>query len=137
MPLDRRLLQRTEGRRTILGPFGIQILLLTTVGAKSGQRRTSPLLYVRDGNSLIVVGSNYGGDHHPAWSANLLKTPQARVTMVGTTIPVTAELLRGEESDAAYQLMTDVTRTYAEYRSRTDRAIRVFRLTATTAAGQP
>jgi deazaflavin-dependent oxidoreductase (nitroreductase family) len=129
-PLDRRLLERSRGRYTILGPIAAPTMLLTTIGAKSGLRRSSPLLYARDGESLIVVGSNFGQQRHPAWSSNLLANPEAVVTIGGVDVPVRATLLTGTEAEAAYQLMAQVARTYTEYRSRTDRQIRVFRLDA-------
>jgi deazaflavin-dependent oxidoreductase (nitroreductase family) len=127
-PVDRALLQRSRGRFTLLGPVAAPTLLLTTTGAKSGQPRTSPLLYGRDGDTLIVVGSNFGQDHHPAWTGNLLARSDAVVTMAGHDIPVHAELLAGAEAERGYQLMVDTVRTYAAYRNRTDRQIRVFRL---------
>lgn len=129
-PLDGWLLKRTKGRFTVLGPIAAPVMLLTTTGAKSGQQRQSPLLFGRDGDTLIVVGSNFGQDKHPAWSANLLAHPDAVVTMGGKDIPVRATRLEGDEAEAGYQLMVDTVRTYAAYRDRTDRDIRVFRLTA-------
>lgn len=106
-------------------------MLLTTTGAKSGLARMSPLLYARDGDSLIVVGSNFGQDRHPAWTGNLIAHPDTViVTIGGADVPARAELLTGDEAEAGYQRMAEATRTYTEYRSRTDRAIRVFRLTA-------
>ena len=129
-PLDGWLLRRTKGRFTVLGPIAAPVMLLTTTGAKSGQQRQSPLLFGRDGDTLIVVGSNFGQDKHPAWSANLLAHPDAVVTMGGKDIPVRATRLEGAEAEAGYQLMVDTVRTYAAYRDRTDRDIRVFRLTA-------
>lgn len=128
-PLDGWLLRRTKGRVTVLGPIAAPVMLLTTTGAKSGQPRQSPLLFGRDGDTLIVVGSNFGQERHPAWSANLLAHPEAVVTMGGTDIPVLATRLAGDEAEAGYQLMVDTVRTYAAYRDRTDRDIRVFRLT--------
>jgi deazaflavin-dependent oxidoreductase (nitroreductase family) len=128
-PFDRKLLVRSRGRYTVLGPTGSPVLLLTTTGAKSGLPRTTPLVFARDGDSVVVVGSNFGQEHHPAWTGNLLKTPQAVVTIGGKDIPVTAELHEGEAAEAAYRLMTDMASTYDAYRSRTGRAIRVFRLT--------
>lgn len=127
-PLDRRLLLRSHGRYTVLGPFGLPTLLLTTTGARSGLPRTTPLLFSRDGDSIVVVGSNFGQAHHPAWSGNLRAHPEAVVTIGGRAIPVLAEQLHGEEAEAAYRRMVELARTYAEYRSRTDRDIRVFRL---------
>lgn len=129
MPLDRKLLIRTEGRRTVLGPIGAPMLLLETVGRKSGQVRVSPLLFARDGGSALVVGSNFGQEHHPAWTGNLLAEPSGTIVVRGQRIPVTAELLAGTEADAAYQEMVAVTAVYATYKGRTDRNIRVFRLT--------
>jgi deazaflavin-dependent oxidoreductase (nitroreductase family) len=131
-PLDRKVLIRTKGRKTILGPIGAPTMLLTTIGAKSGLARTSPLLFARDGDdSIIVVGSNFGQQRHPAWSGNLIAHPDdVTVTTGGVDIPVRAELLTGADADAAYRLMEAETRTYNEYKSRTDRTIRVFRLTA-------
>lgn len=129
MPLDRKVLLRTDGRRTLLGPIGAPTLLLETTGRKSGERRLSPLLFARDGRSAIVVGSNFGQEHHPAWTANLLAEPSAVVVVGGRRIPVRATLLDGEEAEAAYRKMIEVTSVYQVYRGRTDRRIRVFRLT--------
>lgn len=129
-PLDRRLLVRSRGRLTVLGPVGAPVLLLTTTGARSGLPRTTPLVFGRAGDDVLVVGSNFGRASHPAWSGNLLATPQALVTIGGTDIPVTAELLEGEAAEAGYRTMVELARTYSEYRNRTDRSIRVFRLSA-------
>jgi len=130
-PLDRRILVRSRGRFTALGPIGAPTLLLTTTGAKSGLPRTTPLLFGREGDSVLVVGSNFGQARHPAWTGNLLKNPRAVVTIGGEDIPVTAELLQGEAAQTGYRAMVELARTYSEYRARTDRVIRVFRLTAT------
>lgn len=127
-PLDRWLLRRTNGRLTVLGPFGAPTMLLTTTGSKSGLPRTSPLLYVREPGRLYVVGSNFGQDHHPAWSSNLLADPQATVTIGRKDVPVVATLLTGGERDRVWQLFVDLARTYDAYRDRTNRDIRVFAL---------
>ena len=127
-PLDRRILLRTNGRYTMLGPIGAPVLLLTTTGAKSGLPRTTPLLYGRLGEDLVVVGSNFGQDHHPAWTGNLLKQPAAKVALAGQQIVVHATRLTGAEAEAAYGVMEGEAATYAEYRNRTDRQIRVFRI---------
>jgi deazaflavin-dependent oxidoreductase (nitroreductase family) len=132
MPLDRRILIRTGGRRTMLGPIGAPTLLLETIGRKSGQPRVSPLLFARDGSSVIVVGSNFGQAHHPAWTGNLIADPDAVAVAGGNRIAVRAALLEGDEAEAAYQEMVAVASTYASYRGRTDRHIRVFRLTPTS-----
>ncbi|KAA1417684.1 nitroreductase family deazaflavin-dependent oxidoreductase [Nocardioides humilatus] len=129
MPLDRKLLVRTRGRKTILGPVGAPTLVLETIGRKSGLPRLSPLLYTRDGDAVIVVGSNFGQEHHPAWTGNLIAHPEVRVISGGVEVPVVAELLTGDEAAAGWQMMVDNISVYAAYKSRTDRDIRVFRLT--------
>jgi deazaflavin-dependent oxidoreductase (nitroreductase family) len=132
-PLDRRILMRTRGRYTVLGPIGAPTLLLTTTGAKSGQPRTTPLLYCRDGDRLLVIGSNFGQQHHPAWTANLRKHPAATVTIGGVDVAVTARQLDGPERQRAIDTFVELMRVYAAYLDRTDREIRVFALEAGTA----
>lgn len=129
MPWDRRLLMRTRGRRTLLGPIGAPMLVLETIGRKSGRPRLSPLVFSRDGDSVIVVGSNFGQDHHPAWTGNLIAHPRARIVSGGVEVPVDAELLVGAEAEAGWQRMVQTSPVYAVYKTRTDRDIRVFRLT--------
>ena len=137
-PLDRRLLTRSRGRFTVLGPIGAPTLLLTTTGAKSGRSRTSPLLYCRDGDRLLVIGSNFGQSHHPGWTANLRARPEAVVTIGGVDVPVTGTLLEGAERQRAIDAFIDLTAVYAAYLSRTDREMRVFALTPRESAdGEP
>ena len=77
-PLDRRLLQRSNGRFTILGPIGAPTVLLTTTGRKSGQPRTSPLLYIRDNGRLIVVEEQLRPVHPPGMDSQTFSpTPLA------------------------------------------------------------
>jgi deazaflavin-dependent oxidoreductase (nitroreductase family) len=127
VPLDRRLLQRSGGRYTMLGPFGSPLLLLTTTGARSELPRTTPLVYLRDGRQILLAGSNFGQDRHPAWSTNLLAHPDAEVTIGGQKIAVRARLLEGHERDAAWAEFVAVG-PYRVYEHRTDRTIRVFAL---------
>jgi deazaflavin-dependent oxidoreductase (nitroreductase family) len=129
-PFDRYVIKRSHGHYTALGPLGAPTMLLTTTGALSGERRTTPLLFARDGDDILVAGSNFGQAHHPAWSKNLIVHPVAIATVGGRAVPVTAELLRGDEALAGFEKMIEVVPVYAEYRNRTDRAIRVFRLRA-------
>ncbi|WP_385635021.1 nitroreductase/quinone reductase family protein [Streptomyces sp. SudanB5_2050] len=108
------------------GPFeGGDLLLLTTTGARSGASRTTPLGYVRHGDSLVVVGSNLGGPRHPGWYYNLLAHPVVRVE-VGTSsfeaLAVPAEGARREE------LFVHVVRAvpgYGDYQDRTRRPLPV------------
>lgn len=130
MPLDRKILLRTGGRRTLFGPLGAPMLVLETTGRKSGQARQSPLIFAPEGESVIVVGSNFGQAKHPAWTGNLIAHPDATIVTGGKRIGVRATLLEGTEAEEAYGKLVGLTAVYAEYKSRTDRAIRVFRLTS-------
>jgi deazaflavin-dependent oxidoreductase (nitroreductase family) len=109
--------------------FGLPTLLITTTGRRSGQPRTQPLLYVTDGDALVVVGSNWGQQYHPAWSANLLADPSATVNVDGEDIPVRASLVDGAERDRLWRLLREKWPAYRAYEQRAaDREIRIFRL---------
>uniref|UniRef100_UPI000934F3F4 nitroreductase/quinone reductase family protein n=1 Tax=Rhodococcus marinonascens TaxID=38311 RepID=UPI000934F3F4 len=129
-PVDRRLLERTNGRFTILGPIAAPVVLLTTTGRKSGAPRTTPLLFHREGKQIFVVGSNFGQEQHPAWTGNLLADPHAVVTIGGVKIPVTATLLAEPERARIYQSFEHIARVYGVYEHRTHREMRVFALAA-------
>ncbi|MFE7796927.1 nitroreductase family deazaflavin-dependent oxidoreductase [Nocardia sp. NPDC057440] len=128
-PLDRALLERTDAKYTVLGPIGAPVILLTSIGRKSGEPRTQPLLYVHDGSTLYVIGSNFGQARHPAWTANLLANPQATVAIAGERIPVQATLVAEADKDAVFARFVDITGAYDAYRSRTTRDLRIFALT--------
>ncbi|MDT5221165.1 MAG: hypothetical protein QOF15_3270 [Mycobacterium sp.] len=128
-PVDRQLLRRSNGRLTIFGPVGIPLLLLTTIGRKSGERREIPLTYMREGDRLFLLGSNYGQANHPAWSWNLLADSNAWVTMGGKEIEVVATQLTGTERNRIFRKFADFAANYDAYRGRTDRELRVFELT--------
>ena len=72
VPADRVLLRISGGRFGVGAAVGLRTLLLTTIGRRSGSPRQVPLLYVERGGGYVVIGSNWGGEEHPAWSANLL-----------------------------------------------------------------
>ncbi len=129
-PLDRRLHRWSRGRWSVVGRDQLPSLLITTTGRRSGLPRTQPLLYVTDGDDLVVVGSNWGRPHHPAWSANLLAQPRARVALGGHEFDVHATLATGAERDRLWPLLLRIWPGYAAYAKRADnREIRVFRLT--------
>ncbi|MFQ6393564.1 nitroreductase family deazaflavin-dependent oxidoreductase [Nocardia sp. KC 131] len=128
-PLDRALLERTDAKYTVLGPIGAPVILLTSIGRKSGEPRTQPLLYVHDGDTLYVIGSNFGRAEHPAWTGNLLANPQATVAIAGERIPVRATPVADTDKDAVFARFVELTGAYDAYRSRTTRELRIFALT--------
>lgn len=102
------------------------VLLLTTIGRKTGKQRTTPLLYMADGDDLIVVGSNGGKDQAPLWWSNLLHEPHAQVNVNGQLREVVAHQAEGEERKRLWPLLLKMYATYAEYQTRTLREIPVM-----------
>jgi deazaflavin-dependent oxidoreductase (nitroreductase family) len=128
-PMDRALLRVTRGKVGVGTAIGVRTLLLTTVGRHSGVAREVPLVFVRHGKGLLVVGSNWGGERHPAWTGNLLANPEATVAMAGRTAPVRGRLLDGDERDRAWLDVVAYWPAYDTYKSRAgQREIRVFLL---------
>lgn len=83
-PLDRLLLRLSHGRVSVPGVFtGLPVVMLTTIGAKSGQPRTVPLVGLRDGEKVVVIASNFGQAHYPAWYYNLRAHPEATLELPG------------------------------------------------------
>ncbi|MEM9202345.1 MAG: nitroreductase family deazaflavin-dependent oxidoreductase [Actinomycetota bacterium] len=107
-------------------------LVLYTIGAKSGQRRETPLEAVpSDGNSWVIVGSNFAREHHPAWTGNLIAHPDCEILVRGTTMTARATLLDGDERDAAWQEALAHFGGWQAYTDITDRSFRIFRLSPT------
>lgn len=111
--------------------MGMDTLILTTVGAKSGVVRTNPVAYVAETeDSWLIVASAVGAPNNPAWYYNLAAHPdQVQVEHAGQTIPVTAEQLHGEERDIAWRRVVGGIPRFGQYQERTDRELPVIRLT--------
>jgi len=127
VPLDRRLLKLTKGKYPLFGPTTLPTLLLTTTGRKSGQPRATALNYLPDGDRLLILGSNFGQQHHPGWTSNLLAHPEATVAIGGAEVPVRAGLLEGPDRGEALRRFLAYP-MYRSYRSRTERDLRLFAL---------
>jgi deazaflavin-dependent oxidoreductase (nitroreductase family) len=127
--VDTALQRWSGGRLAAMRLAGLTSVLLTTTGHRTGLSRTLPLLAIPDGGSLIIIGSNFGRPEHPAWSANLLANPEATVRLRGHTFPVTATFLKGDDRAEAWASATRVWPAFDIYASRSDREIRVFRVT--------
>ncbi len=122
---------RTNGGK-VSGQFeNADLLLLATTGAKSGQSRVSPLAYFRIDGKLIIIGSFAGSPVSPAWVHNLRANPQARVEIGTDEFAVTARELPSDERDAIFPKITAAAPGFAEYQSKTSRAIPLFELQRT------
>ncbi|MFI8105992.1 nitroreductase family deazaflavin-dependent oxidoreductase [Streptomyces sp. NPDC086023] len=127
--MDRAVHRLTRGK-VMLSAQMLPGVILTAKGAKSGQPRTTPLACMPEeaAGTWILIGSNFGRPGHPAWTANLLKHPDAEVSWRGQDIAVRARLLAGEERAEAWQAVLRFWPPYATYQARIEREIRLFRL---------
>ena len=133
--LHRGLYRATGG--VIGGRFrGGSVLLLTTVGRKTGQARTWPLLYFPDGNAFVIVGSNGGQAMHPAWYLNLAKNPAATIEVGRQRLRVQAKQAAGAERERLWQLVIRTLPFYADYQKMTQREIPLMILTPEESNGQ-
>jgi deazaflavin-dependent oxidoreductase (nitroreductase family) len=124
--LDRWVIRWTNGRLTAAGPPVFPTLNLTTTGAQSGRPRTVPLIYASEGGTLVVVATNWGRERHPAWSANLLRHPDAIVQTKTGRFAVRARLASPAERDAMWPRLLETMPTWDDYRRSLDRDVRVF-----------
>ncbi|WP_244908021.1 nitroreductase family deazaflavin-dependent oxidoreductase [Haloactinopolyspora alba] len=112
------------------GPFeGASLVLLTTTGARTGKRTTSPLVFVADGDRYLVLASNAGAAHHPAWYHNVLADPEVTIEIGGARHPATAVPLSGAERDRQFDRMAALIPRFADYQAGTDRVLPVVALT--------
>jgi deazaflavin-dependent oxidoreductase (nitroreductase family) len=119
----------------VSGPFeGAPVVLLQTVGARSGKPRTNIMMYLADGERYLVFASNAGADDNPAWYWNLKANPDARIEVGDDIVDVHATELQGAERDDKYALQAERYPGFAEYERMTSRTIPVVALTPTGGA---
>ena len=121
-------LYRATGGR-VLGRFrGAPMLLLTTTGRKTGQARTTPLLFVRDGEDFVVVASNGGMDWEPAWWLNLQANPITEIQVGRRVRRVRADRVGPEDRARLWPRLTRMYPAYEGYQRRVSREIALVRL---------
>jgi deazaflavin-dependent oxidoreductase (nitroreductase family) len=126
-----RVVYRASGRRTTLAALlsGLPVVMLTSTGAKSGRESTVPLLGFEEGDAVILIASNYGQAHHPAWFHNLRAHPRARLAVRGQWRDVVAEEVESPERERYLALAAVAYPGYRRYEQRAaPRRISVFRL---------
>jgi deazaflavin-dependent oxidoreductase (nitroreductase family) len=104
-------------------------VLLTSVGAKSGNPFTTPVMYVADGDRLLVFASKAGAPTHPDWYHNLVAHPRVTVEVGTENYEANAEVLVGEERDRLYAQQAERSPIFGEYQAKTTRVIPVVALT--------
>ena len=115
--LDRFLMTVTNGRYSAAGLLaGLPLISLTTIGAKSGQPRTIPLLGIPDGDNLIVIASNWGQGRHPAWYYNVRANPKVQLGLNGRVFDYVAYETEGKERQRCWQMAVQVYPGYNAYK---------------------
>ena len=121
--------RRTDGRWA--GSMrGTPVLLLTTTGRRSGQRRTRPVGYLPEDDGFAVCGSNGGSDHSPAWALNLRAQPTAEIQVGARLLAVTATEVTGEGYELLWRRYIAAYPGFAGYREKTKRHLPLFILRA-------
>lgn len=119
-----RVYQETSGEKGYIWN-GAPILLLTTKGHKSGQVRTTPLIFVQDGDAVAIIASKGGAPEHPGWYLNLHAQPRVQVQVKGDVFDATARTADGAERARLWDDAVKVWPQYADYQAATDREIPV------------
>jgi F420H(2)-dependent quinone reductase len=123
MDLHVELYRRTRGLIGHRVPFAPPMLLLDHVGARSGRRRTSPLAYVRDGDSYVVIASKGGHPRHPGWFHNLRAHPDTTIQVGATRLAVRARPATPQERERLWPRAVAAWGPYESYQRRTRRQI--------------
>jgi deazaflavin-dependent oxidoreductase (nitroreductase family) len=104
---------------------GAPMVLLHTIGARSGEERVNPLVYQADGDRIAIFGSKAGAPTHPAWYHNLLVNPDVTVELGPDTVPMRARVADGEERERIWSRQKQVMPGFADYEANTSRVIPV------------
>ena len=118
-PLDRMVVRLGRGRIPPPTSLAVPTILLTTVGRRSGEERTTPLVYVEDGSDYIVCNARPAGERRNPWVYNLRAAASGRIQHRGRTIEVTAEELNGTELEQWWPKIVDVWPAFADHYANT------------------
>jgi deazaflavin-dependent oxidoreductase (nitroreductase family) len=130
MPGLERAWAKLSGGKYPLSGVLVPSLVLHSIGAKSGLERDSPLMYCPEpGGLMLITGSNFARDTHPAWTVNLAANPDAAVTVRGTRIEVHADRIGDDKLDETWAYIERQWPGYRGYERSSGRTLRIFRLT--------
>lgn len=117
--------QETDGEVGHVWENGTTTLILTTTGRKSGEQRSTPLIYRTHGDDLLVVASKGGDDSHPLWYLNIEADPEVHVQVKGDRFTARARTATPQEKPEMWRKMAEAWPAYDEYTKKTDREIPV------------
>jgi deazaflavin-dependent oxidoreductase (nitroreductase family) len=127
--VNRRVIEQFRAGGEVEGMHRDRLLLLTTTGARSGLPRTTPLMFHRQDDRLLVIASNIGAPRHPDWYVNLLADPHVTVEVGDETYQALASTLDGEEHEDLWEKLKQQYPFFAEHETKTTRRIPVVALT--------
>jgi deazaflavin-dependent oxidoreductase (nitroreductase family) len=118
--VDRVFIQRSGGRRSLTSALsGLPVVTLTATGAKSGRPRSVPLVGIEDGERVVLIASNFGRAHHPAWYHNLRANPEATLSVRGHTRSYVAREANDAEREDYWRQAVELYVGYGAYKKRT------------------
>lgn len=119
---------RANGGHVVMDSKDVPMLLLHTRGAKTGEDRVNPVMYLENNGLLFVFASKAGADSNPDWYYNLVAHPEVIVELGDDTFAATAIVVKGEERDVIWDLMAQAMPQFGEYQTKTSRVIPVIEL---------
>ena len=119
---------RRNGGKVGGGFAGAPMVILTTTGARSGQQRSVPLVYLPEGDRVFIFGSKAGAPTHPDWYHNLVANPRVTVEREGETYQAEARVVTGAERDRLFAAQTEAMPGFADYQAKTSRQLPVILL---------
>lgn len=127
---NRQVIEEFRAERAKLGGRweGRPLLLLTTTGARSGQPHTTPIMYIPDGDRLIMIASNAGAPVHPDWYRNLVAHPEVTVEVGSETFDATAVITEGAERQQLWARIVELYPFFTEHQAKVTRQIPVIAL---------
>ncbi|RTL69797.1 MAG: nitroreductase family deazaflavin-dependent oxidoreductase [Pseudonocardiaceae bacterium] len=126
--INRRVIEQFRAGGEIEGMHREALLLLTTTGRRSGRSHTSPMMFHRDGDRLLVIASNMGAARHPDWYANLAADPDVTVEIGDETYDARATTLTGDDRARTWALIKETYPFFADHEAKTSREIPVVDL---------
>lgn len=127
--INRRVIEQFRAGGEIEGMHRDRLVLLTTTGARTGQLRTTPMMFRRDGDRILVIASNNGAPKDPDWFRNLVREPHVTVEVGDETYPAVASVLTGAEREQQWTILTGEYPFFAEHEQIAGRTIPVVALT--------
>lgn len=116
--LDRTLIEKTKGKHSIAEILGWPIIEITTIGAKTNQPRSMPLIGIVDGRKIALIASSFGRAHNPGWYYNLKAHPECDVLFNGRSGKYIAREMHGDEYDHYWQMAVSIYSGYEKYKER-------------------